>query len=64
MSKKIFNTSKAPRMSDVFPQAVVANNLIFLSGLSSASAACAFIQSVALLKYLMLSNTLKSAELK
>jgi len=32
MSKKIFNTSKAPRMSDVFPQAVIANNLIFFSG--------------------------------
>jgi 2-iminobutanoate/2-iminopropanoate deaminase len=32
MSKKIFNTPKAPRMSDVFPQAVVANNFIFLSG--------------------------------
>jgi len=32
MTKKIFNTSKAPRMSDVFPQAVIANNLIFLSG--------------------------------
>jgi len=32
MSKKIFNTPKAPRMSDVFPQAVVANNFIYLSG--------------------------------
>jgi len=32
MSKKIFNTSKAPRMSDVFPQAVILNNLLFLSG--------------------------------
>jgi len=32
MSKKVFNTSKAPRMSDVFPQAVILNNLIFLSG--------------------------------
>jgi len=29
---KIFNTSKAPRMSQVFPQAVIANDLIFLSG--------------------------------
>src|SRR3954466_2333810 len=29
---KIFNTSKAPRMSQVFPQAVIANELIFLSG--------------------------------
>lgn len=32
MNKKIFNTSKTPRMSDVFPQAVIANNFIFLSG--------------------------------
>ncbi|HCW07590.1 MAG TPA: reactive intermediate/imine deaminase [Cytophagales bacterium] len=32
MSKKNFNTTKAPRMSDVFPQAVISNNLIFLSG--------------------------------
>lgn len=29
---KNFNTSKAPRMSQVFPQAVIANDLIFLSG--------------------------------
>ena len=28
-----FNTPKAPRMSDVFPQAVIADNLIFLSGM-------------------------------
>jgi hypothetical protein len=27
---KIFNTSKAPRMSQVFPQAVIANDLIIL----------------------------------
>lgn len=27
-----FNSSKVARMSDVFPQAVIANNLIFLSG--------------------------------
>ncbi|MBC7848771.1 MAG: RidA family protein [Chitinophagaceae bacterium] len=27
-----FNTAKAPRMSQAFPQAVIANNLIFLSG--------------------------------
>lgn len=32
MSKKIFNTPKAPRMGDVFPQAVVVNNFIYLSG--------------------------------
>jgi 2-iminobutanoate/2-iminopropanoate deaminase len=30
--KKIFNTPKAPRMSQVFPQAVIAGNFIFLSG--------------------------------
>ena len=30
--RKNFNTSKAHRMSELFPQAVVANNLIFLSG--------------------------------
>jgi 2-iminobutanoate/2-iminopropanoate deaminase len=27
-----FNTAKAPRMSQVFPQAVITNNFIFLSG--------------------------------
>ena len=27
-----FNTTKAPRMSEVFPQAVIAGDLIFLSG--------------------------------
>jgi 2-iminobutanoate/2-iminopropanoate deaminase len=27
-----FNTPKAPRMSQAFPQAVIANNLIFISG--------------------------------
>lgn len=27
-----FNSTKAPRMSDVFPHAVIADNLIFLSG--------------------------------
>ncbi len=27
-----FNTAKAPRMSQVFPQAVIAGNFIFLSG--------------------------------
>lgn len=32
-TKKNFNTSMAPRMSEVFPQSVIANNLIFLSGM-------------------------------
>lgn len=30
--KKIFNTGKAPRMSGVFPQAVIGGGFIFLSG--------------------------------
>ena len=30
--RKNFNTVRAPRMSDAFPQAVIADNLIFLSG--------------------------------
>ena len=30
--KKGFNTSKVPRTTEVFPQAVIANNLVFLSG--------------------------------
>ena len=30
--RKNFNTTKAPRMSQVFPQAVIADNFIFLSG--------------------------------
>lgn len=30
--KKSFNTSKAPRMSQAFPQAVIAGQFIFLSG--------------------------------
>jgi len=30
--RKNFNASKAPRMSDVFPQAVIADKFIFLSG--------------------------------
>lgn len=30
--RKSFNTTKAPRMSQVFPQAVLAGNFIFLSG--------------------------------
>ena len=29
-----FNTDKAPRLNDIFPQAVIANNLIFLSGMA------------------------------
>lgn len=32
MEKKNFNTEKAPRMSQVFPQAVIADKFIFLSG--------------------------------
>lgn len=32
MDKKNFNTGKAPRMSLVFPQAVIADKFIFLSG--------------------------------
>ncbi len=32
MEKKNFNTDKAPRMSQVFPQAVIAGEFIFLSG--------------------------------
>jgi len=31
-TKKGFNTSKVPRSTEVFPQAVIANNLVFLSG--------------------------------
>jgi 2-iminobutanoate/2-iminopropanoate deaminase len=30
--RKNFNTSKLPRMSEVFPQAVIADNFIFISG--------------------------------
>jgi 2-iminobutanoate/2-iminopropanoate deaminase len=30
--KKPFNTSKVPRMSEVFPQAVIAGKFVFLSG--------------------------------
>ena len=30
--RKNFNSSRVTRMSDVFPQAVIANNLVFLSG--------------------------------
>ena len=30
--RKNFNSVKAPRMSDVFPQAVIADNFIFISG--------------------------------
>ena len=32
MERKNFNTTKAPRMSQVFPQAVIADKFIFLSG--------------------------------
>jgi 2-iminobutanoate/2-iminopropanoate deaminase len=32
-AKKNFNTSRAPRMGDAFPQSVIANNFIFLSGM-------------------------------
>jgi 2-iminobutanoate/2-iminopropanoate deaminase len=32
MEKTNFNTDKAPRMSQVFPQAVIADKFIFLSG--------------------------------
>jgi len=31
-ARKNFNTPKAPRMSDAFPQAVIAEKFIFLSG--------------------------------
>lgn len=31
-TKRNFNSSRAPRMSDAFPQAVIANDLIFISG--------------------------------
>jgi len=32
-TRKIFNTSKVARMTEVFPQAVIANQYIFLSGM-------------------------------
>jgi 2-iminobutanoate/2-iminopropanoate deaminase len=31
--RKNFNSTRAPRMSDAFPHAVIANRLIFLSGM-------------------------------
>jgi 2-iminobutanoate/2-iminopropanoate deaminase len=31
--RKSFNTNKAPRMNASFPQAVIANNMVFLSGM-------------------------------
>lgn len=31
-NRKNFNTAKAPQMSDVFPQSVIAGDFIFLSG--------------------------------
>lgn len=34
MRRVNFNTAKAPRMSQAFPQAVIANQLIFLSGMA------------------------------
>ncbi len=34
IQRKNFNTSKVARMSPLFPQAVMANNLIFLSGMA------------------------------
>ena len=33
MTRKNFNTPIVPRMSEAFPQAVIADNLIFLSGM-------------------------------
>jgi 2-iminobutanoate/2-iminopropanoate deaminase len=33
-ARKNFNTGKAPRMNEVFPQAVIADNFIFLSGMA------------------------------
>lgn len=32
-TRKNYNTLRAPRMSEVFPQSVIADNLIFLSGM-------------------------------
>ena len=32
MDRKNFNTSKVPRTTEVFPQAVIAGNFIFISG--------------------------------
>lgn len=32
LTKKAFSTSKVPRMTEVFPQAVMADKLIFVSG--------------------------------
>jgi 2-iminobutanoate/2-iminopropanoate deaminase len=32
-TKRNFNTSRAPRMSEAFPQSVIANKFIFLSGM-------------------------------
>ncbi len=31
-TRRNFNSARAPRMSDAFPQAVIANNLLFISG--------------------------------
>ena len=32
MNRENFNTTKVPRMTEVFPQAVIANNFVFVSG--------------------------------
>ena len=32
MDRQNFNTSKVPRTTEVFPQAVIAGNFIFISG--------------------------------
>ena len=32
IARQNFNTTKVPRMTDVFPQAVIAGNFIFISG--------------------------------
>lgn len=37
--KKNFNTAKVPRMTEVFPQAVIAGDFVFLSGTSGVNPA-------------------------
>ena len=32
MDRQNFNTSKVPRTTEVFPQAVIAGNFVFISG--------------------------------
>ncbi len=39
IERKNFNTSKTTRMSPIFPQAVIANDFIFLSGMAGINAA-------------------------